>query len=313
MTQLACQPSNSSQPHRDNNYLQGFLDYLQVECGLSALTCEAYGRDLRRFIHFLDESRVSDISSLKPSDIEQFVHFCRDKQYAVSSVARALAAVRMFCRYLVLTNILRQDPSASIDSPRKWNRLPTVLDDRTVRQLLDTPSPGIDTYALRDRAILTVLYATGMRASELVNTNTTDLNRNLGVVRVLGKGSKERMVPIARFAINTIDAYVENSRPVLLNNKCDPGNLFLSRNGNKLTREDIFRIITKYSGRISITGKVSPHTLRHSFATQLLRGGADLRCVQEMLGHANIATTQIYTHIDTKQIKETHRRFHPRG
>ncbi|KKL93266.1 hypothetical protein LCGC14_1876430, partial [marine sediment metagenome] len=220
------------------------------------------------------------------------------------------AAVRMFCRFLVLQNILRQDPSASINSPKKWNRLPVVLDNQTVLQLLEAPDTERDIHAPRDRAILTLLYATGMRASELVGLKITDLNNRIGVVRVLGKGSKERIIPVAEEAIRVVEGYLQHFRSLLARGH-DEGSLFLSRTGKKLIREDIFRIVVKYIKRICVRRNVTPHTLRHSFATQLLRGGADLRSVQEMLGHQNLSTTQIYTHLTTRRLKEVYDRAHP--
>ena len=306
-------PSHSSLPREALGLLRGFLDYLQVECGLARLTRSAYRFDLLQFFTYLGETGVDDLSRLDPKHIEGFLGFCRDRGLASASISRALAAVRMFCRYLVLQGLLPRDPAVSIDAPKKWSRLPTVLDDPAVRALLDEPDPGRDVHALRDRAILHTLYATGIRASEAVGLSMSDLLTRLGVIRVLGKGQKERMVPIAREALVLIDEYIRQFRPLLIRGE-DPGYLFLSRTGKRLLREDIFRIVVKYVQRVKIGPRtVSPHTLRHSFATQLLRGGADLRSVQEMLGHADIATTQVYTHVDAERLKSIHRQFHPRG
>ncbi|MBN1555280.1 MAG: tyrosine recombinase [Phycisphaerae bacterium] len=293
-------------------HLHGFLDYLQVECGLATATRSAYRSDLLNFCQYLEEIDQPRLDRLRPSHIEGFIGFCRRRGLAASSTARATAAVRMFCRYLVLQNILDQDPSASIDSPKKWNRLPVVLDTPAVQELLNAPNPAQDVHASRDRAILMLLYATGMRAAELVGLQSGDLNAKIGVVRVLGKGSKERIIPVADEAIHIVDAYVREHRPVLASRR-DSGHLFLSRTGRGLLREDVFRIVVKYVRRVAARGNVSPHTLRHSFATQLLKGGADLRSVQEMLGHADIATTQIYTHVDAERLKSIHKQFHPRG
>jgi integrase/recombinase XerD len=181
-----------------------------------------------------------------------------------------------------------------------------------VELLLDAPDSAQDVHALRDRAILILLYATGMRAAELTGLKMGDLNARIGVVRVLGKGSKERIIPVADEAIQVVGRYVQEHRP-LLAGRCDSGHLFLSRTGRGLLREDVFRIVVKYVQRVALRGNVTPHTLRHSFATQLLKGGADLRSVQEMLGHADIGTTQIYTHVDAERLKAIHKRFHPRG
>jgi integrase/recombinase XerD len=313
MTPTTTQPHTASSPRLDPiDRLHGFLDYLQVECGLATATRSAYRSDLLTFCQYLEEIDQTQLHRLRPGHIEGFIGYCRHRGLAASSTARATAAVRMFCRYLVIQNVLDQDPSASIDSPKKWNRLPVVLDSPALQELLDAPNPAQDVHALRDRAILILLYATGMRAAELAGLKTEDLNARLGVVRVLGKGSKERIIPVAAEALRVIDTYVREHRPMLTGRR-DTGHLFLSRTGRGLLREDVFRIVVKYVQRISLRGGVSPHTLRHSFATQLLKGGADLRSVQEMLGHADIATTQIYTHVDAERLKAIHKRFHPRG
>jgi integrase/recombinase XerD len=254
----------------------------------------------------------SEVSSLTPTDVEGFVHDYHQRDLAVATVARALAAIRMFCRYLVIEGILRLDPSACIESPKKWHRLPTVLNEQAIEKLLCAPDPAEDVHAMRDRAILIVLYATGMRASELVGLKIRDIDFKLGTVRVLGKGSKERVIPIAGKALGVTVDYIENYRPLLITTE-DNDEVFLSRTGRPLIREDIYRIVRKYIRRACVKGKVSPHTLRHSFATQLLAGGADLRSVQEMLGHSDISTTQIYTHVDTARLKAVHKQFHPRG
>lgn len=305
-------PIASSPPHDPVVHLHGFLEYLQVECGLATATRSAYRSDLLTFCQYLEEIDQTRLERLRPSHIEGFLGYCRRRGLATSSTARATAAVRMFCRYLVLRNLLDQDPSASIDSPKKWNRLPVVMDAPAVRELLAAPNPAQDVHALRDRAILMLLYATGMRAAELAGLKTGDLNQRIGAVRVLGKGSKERIIPVAVEAIRVVETYVREHRPILACRR-DSGHLFLSRTGRGLLREDVFRIVVKYVRRMGMRGNITPHTLRHSFATQLLKGGADLRSVQEMLGHADIATTQIYTHVDAERLRAIHKRFHPRA
>lgn len=292
--------------------LLAFLDYLQVECGLAVNTRRAYERDLRPLLGWLLYQGLDDLSGLTPQHVEGYLRARHREGLSVASLARALAATRMFCRYLVVERILARDVSAGIDSPRRWHRLPTVLDDKTVRMLLDAPAKDQDTYVLRDRAILTVLYATGIRAGELVGLKLSDVNPRLGVLRVLGKGSKERIVPAAEEAMGAIERYVATGRADVVRGP-DPGSLFLSRTGRPLAREDVFRLVRKYVRRSALRGNVSPHTLRHSFATQLLSHGADLRSVQEMLGHADIATTQIYTHVDAGRLKAVHKKYHPRG
>jgi len=304
--------ATSSLLHEGRVHLAGFLDYLQAECGLANNTRKAYDLDLRRFLAYLSDSGLRGLEKLSPRDVEGFLRAERAGDRAVSSVARSLAAVKMFCRYLVIERLFTQDPSASIETPKKWHRLPNVLDEEATASLLAAPDEARDVHAPRDRAILSLLYATGMRASELSGLGVDDVNFNVGVVRVLGKGAKERIVPVAETALDAVQRYREEHRPQLLR---DPGQgaLFLSRSGRPLHREDVFRIVRKYVRRAALRGSVSPHTLRHCFATQLLSHGADLRSVQEMLGHADIATTQVYTHVDAARLKAIHKKFHPRG
>lgn len=289
-----------------------FLDYLQVECGLALNTRKAYQGDLLHFLRHLENEGCENFSDLKPAHFEGFMGYSRDRGLCTTSVSRALAAARMFCRYLVLVNVLKRDVGNSVEAPKAWNRLPKVLSHEDVQKLFAAPDPLQDRLAVRDKAMLYTLYATGMRATEITDFQASGFNKNLGVVRVVGKGSKERLVPIAPIAVEVINEYCQTLRPTLVRG-VDNGYVFLSRTGRKLTREDVYRIVTKYVARAAIGVKASPHTLRHSFATQLLQGEADLRSVQEMLGHADISTTQIYTHVDTRRLKEIHKRFHPRA
>ncbi len=306
------QPEPSALPPEGLLHLRGFLDYLQAECGLSQNTRLAYKRDLRQFLAMLGERGIA-LEELSPNKIEAFVRRQQGRGLAESSVRRSLAAVRMFCRYLVIQNVLRRDISETVIAPKAWKRLPAVLDDSTVRTLIDEPDPGRDRHAVRDRAILAMLYAAGMRASELVGLRREAVHESLGVLRVLGKGSKERVVPIAREALEALRAYLLSERRPAPVDDGTPEPAFLSRTGRALSREDVWRIVRKYARRCGVYGKVGAHTLRHSFATQLLTGGADLRSVQEMLGHADIATTQIYTHVDASRLRSVHKKFHPRG
>ncbi len=301
-----------SWPPDAQEHLLGFLDYLQAECGLSLNTRKAYRRDLSHFLDYAAGGGLAALGELTAAIIQDFLRHSKDDGLAVSSIGRSLAAVRMFCRYLVIQNVLKADVSSVVDTPKKWRYLPTVMDDPTTRTLLSAPDDDADRFSVRDRAMLAMLYATGVRAAELAGMKLTDLNVHLGVVRVLGKGSKERIVPVAGEALTAVREYVERLRPVLTADPKQP-HLFLSRSGQKLPREDVYRIVTKYVRRQGMRGNVTPHTLRHCFATQLLSRGADLRSVQEMLGHADIATTQIYTHVDANRLKSIHKRFHPRG
>jgi len=305
-------PNPSSLPAESRRHLRGFLDYIQVECGLAQNTRLAYRRDLCRFIAGLPAPAGKDLARLRTTDVEHFLRQCHNEGLSPNSIGRALAAVRMFCRYLVLNRILAKDVSAVVVPPKKHRRLPAVLNGKHVESILAAPSDEQDTHAIRDRAILTMLYATGMRASELAGLGVRDVNFNLGIVRVLGKGSKERIVPVALAALETVRKYIQADRAAA---GADPaaGNLFLTRTGKPMAREDVYRMVRKYVRRAAVRGKVTPHTMRHAFATHLLAGGANLRSVQEMLGHADISTTQIYTHVDAERLKSIHRKFHPRG
>ena len=302
---------DSAPLHEARRHLSAFLDYIQVECGLALNTRLAYQRDLQYFIGYLAGAHLKDLADLAPSHVEGFLRHLRQRGLSVASAARALAAVRMFCRYLVLHQVCPRDVSASIGSPKLWHRLPTVLDPHTVAELLCAPQAERDAHALRDRAMLALLYAAGLRAGEVTSIRPADVNVRLGVVRVFGKGGKERIVPVAEEALAAVGAYLEGARPAGGANGDLP--LLLSRSGRPLRREDVFRVVRKYVRRAALGGRISPHTLRHCFATHLLSGGADLRSVQEMLGHADIATTQIYTHVDADRLKAIHKKYHPRG
>ncbi len=300
--------ADSSLPAEAACLVSAFLDYLQAECGLSLNTRKAYRRDLRAFLASLARPTAANLDRLVAKDIENFLRYSKALGHSVATIARELAAVRMFCRFLVLQRVCRRDVSESIITPKKWNRLPATLDDANVRRLLHAPDSATDRYWLRDRAMLAMLYATGMRAAEIAGLKLSDINFNLGVIRVLGKGNKERIVPAAESALDTVRQYVQTDRAA-----DGPPELLRSRSDKPLLREDIFRIVRKYVRRAAIDGSVSPHTLRHCFATTLLAHGADLRSVQEMLGHADIATTQVYTHVDAARLRAIHKKFHPRG
>jgi integrase/recombinase XerD len=311
-----CPQSSPSQrscawPPEAARRLTAFLDYLQVECGLSINTRKGYHRDLRRFLDHLAETGLPSLKVLQAGDIEHFLKQAKRSGLAVSTVARNLAAIRMFCRFLAMEGVLAEDVSACVQSPKKWSRLPTVLDARDVEKLLDAPDPELDRHVLRDRAILAMLYATGMRASELAGLKLADVNRRLGVVRVLGKGSKERIIPAAERAVRAVDEYLPHRREQSIGE--ERPELFLSARGKGISREAVFRVVRRYASRAGLPKSVGAHTLRHCFATHLLARGADLRSVQEMLGHADISTTQIYTHVDADRLKAIHKKFHPRG
>jgi integrase/recombinase XerD len=300
-------------PPQTARTLAAFLDYLQAECGLSLNTRRAYRRDLAAFLEHLAGPTAEHLERLTSDDIDSFLRHSKAAGHSVATVARQLAAIRTFSRFLVIHHVAGRDVSAIILAPKKWNRLPDVLHPADIDMLMTCPAAASDRCWLRDRALLTLLYATGIRASEAVGLLETDIRPSLGIIRVLGKGNRERVVPIAERALTALEQYRRHERPALLSAGQDPGPLFLSRRGRPLSRVDVFRIVRKYVLRAALTARVSPHTFRHSFATALLSHGADLRSVQEMLGHADIATTQIYTHVDGARLRAIHKKFHPRG
>ena len=292
-----------------------FLDYLQAECGLAENTRKAYARDLAQLAEHLAGHSCRSLGGISSRHIEAFLRHQSASGKSPSTVARGLAAIRTFCRFCVLVRRLEADPSSAVEPPKKSSRLPATLSDPAAQALMNEPSAQVDAYGLRDRAMLTLLYATGMRAAELAGLRIGDVNFDLGVLRVRGKGGKERIVPAAQVALDCVKEYLQVARPALADpaGPLDAHNIFLSRSGRALPREDVFRIVRKYVRRAGVAGHATPHTFRHSFATQLLSGGADLRSVQDMLGHADIATTQIYTHVDASRLKALHKKFHPRA
>jgi integrase/recombinase XerD len=292
--------------------ITAFRHYLQAERGMAANTVLAYGRDLDRYAQWTAESGLKDY--LRPGivDLSQYVSYLREQGLSPASSARHLVALKMFYRFLRMEE--RSDPSAVelLSSPTLWERIPQVLSPESVEKLLNAPQPG-DRFYLRDRALLETLYATGSRASEVVGLKLADLYLDSAFCKCLGKGSKQRVVPLGRPALDALRAYLGELRSELVRAAPDAPWVFVSRGGRVLTREMLWTIVKKYARRAGLHTKVSPHTLRHSFATHLLAGGADLRTVQELLGHANIRTTQHYTHVDRDRLRSIHHRFHPRG
>ncbi|MEA3368414.1 MAG: site-specific tyrosine recombinase XerD, partial [Planctomycetota bacterium] len=291
--------------------VDAFLDYLTIECGLSINTLQAYQRDLGRLAAFLGIEDGQGWDTVTGDQVIAFLMAEKGRGCAVPTVSRALVAARMFFRYLSAEGLVPRDPTEHLESPRLWQTLPEVLDRRAVDRLLSAPDPAHDRLPRRDRAVLEFLYATGARASETADLTLDSVNPEGGYVHCIGKGRKERIVPIGRRALEALDVYLAEERP-RLQRRGDP-HLFLTHSGRRLGRETIWRLVKKYARRAGVSRRVSPHTLRHSFATHLLEGGADLRAVQEMLGHVDISTTQVYTHVDPSRLKAIHRKFHPRA
>ncbi|HUW81703.1 MAG TPA: site-specific tyrosine recombinase XerD [Phycisphaerae bacterium] len=290
--------------------LEAFLNYLSIECGLSPNTLSAYRRDLSEFARWLEQRDVQRPQQIEPATVQQHLVALHERGLAVASIARHLVAIRMFLRYLFAQGAMARDVAGLFDSPRQWQRLPRVLSQQDVGQLLAAPCPDDPLY-LRDRAILEMLYGTGLRAAELVGLCCQDVNLQVGYVRCLGKGMRERIVPIGRYAVQTVEVYLSQLRPRLARTPA-VATLFLSRSGRPLDRHNLWRRVVKHAAQAGISHRVTPHLLRHCFASHLLAGGADLRVVQELLGHVSVVTTQIYTHVDRDRLKAIHARFHPR-
>ena len=285
------------------------MDFLRLERGLSDNTVRAYQKDLEQFSAAAGEKPPASISR---QDILEHLMQLRDKQLAPSSIGRKLVAIKVFFRFLVNQGLLRSDPSSVIESPRLMKGLPAVLDVEEVGRLLDAAGKRKDKKTIRDRAILELLYASGLRVSEASGLKVIDLNQEARFLRCIGKGGRERVVPVGRQALKWIQRYLAEAREAF-HPKPESKQLFLNRFGSSLSRQSIWGLIKHYSRAAGIRKEITPHTLRHSFATHLLEAGADLRVVQELLGHASIATTQIYTHVDRARLKAIHAKFHPRA
>ncbi len=290
--------------------VRDFLNYLTVEGGLSGNTILAYGRDLKGFLEYCRSKKIGRLKQIKPALIQNYLRVLSEGHINESSIKRCFVAIRMFLRFARLTDLIDDDFLAVLESPKVWQRLPVVCSKKQVINLLDAPCPD-EPFYLRDKAMLELLYATGVRASELAGLKCSDLNLDIGYLRCIGKGNRERVVPVGKTAIAAATQYLAELRPKLAKQKSSDFFL-LSRTGRPMGRIEIWRIIKKYAVRAGMPRNLTVHTLRHCFATHLLAGGADLRSVQEMLGHVSIATTQIYTHVDQERLREIHRKFHPR-
>lgn len=294
-----------------NQFLDLFLSYLLVEKGLTSNTLEAYSRDVGGYLQFLESAGCMAPDQVRPTHVASHIASLKEAGLAPRSRARALSAIRMFHRFLLVENYAQDNPTAIIESPRLPGKLPQVLSMTEVESLLSAPA-GDDATDTRDRAMLQLLYATGLRVSELVSLKLTDLNLVAGYLITLGKGAKERLVPVGDAARHSLNEYLATARKEVDRGR-DSRYVFLSRLGGRMTRQSFWNIIKKRALQAGIMKSISPHTLRHSFATHLLENGADLRSVQLMLGHADLSTTQIYTHISRERLKKLHQELHPRG
>lgn len=310
----------SWQPCQPQQAQQRYLDYLLVQKGASANTVGAYRRDLNRYLEYLERHRIRDLREVSAKTVEAFVSELRQgnpqqKPLAPASVTRALAAVRNFHKYLLGQGMVAENPGASVRTPKLPQRLPKALTVAEVQELLDAAGASDDVVSLRDKAVLEMMYATGARVSELTGmaVDDVDLEAEVPIVRLFGKGRKERIVPVGSYAREAVAAYLVRSRPVLASGAKANGALFLNLRGAPLSRQSVWEIIRTTAAKAGIKKDISPHTLRHSFATHLLAGGADVRVVQELLGHASVATTQIYTKVEIDTLREVYATAHPRA
>jgi integrase/recombinase XerD len=297
--------------HRD-----AYLHYLALEKNASPNTIASYGLDLDRYLGFLEREGVASPGRVTEQHTHRFLRSLTSAGLAPRSVTRTVSAIKGFHKFLLADGVARTDPTGTIESPKLSRSLPDVLNQAEMDRILHQPAPAVQDRRqlwIRDKAILEVLYATGIRVSELIKLRQQHIQPNPGIIRVFGKGSKERLVPIGKSALRWIERYQKECRAFLAERGAAQDALFLNARGRPMTRMAIWNIVQEYAQRAGIRKEVHPHTFRHSFATHLLEGGADLRAVQEMLGHSDISTTQIYTHIDREYLKEVHRTFHPRG
>lgn len=288
-----------------------FLQYLSAECGMSQNTVVAYRNDLNQFLTWLASRKIGSLDEVNLALLGDFLGELHEQKLAATTISRRLVALKMFFRFLVLEQVLTESAVDLLSSPKLWQYLPTVLSPEMVDGLLAAPGEG-DRYPLRDRAVLTTLYATGCRASEVSNLRLSDLKLSESFCRCVGKGNKERIVNLNPVAAAALQAYLLEERPKFVKAR-SVDSLFVTRVGRPLSRIMIWHLVKRYAARIGCSQEVSPHTLRHSFATHMLAGGAEIRALQEMLGHASIRTTQIYTQVEHSRLKAIHSKCHPRG
>lgn len=294
-----------------DKHLQAFLEYLLVEKGLADNTLAAYKRDLKKFFRYLEGKKAESLESVSRDTLSAYILYIRKKGESPATLARQIASLKGFFRFLCLEGVIETDPSLLLESPRLPQRLPRVLSESEVDNLLSIKESSKPA-ALRDKAMLETLYATGMRVSELVNLNMSQVDLDMEYVRCLGKGNKERIIPLGAVSVEALKQYLAYGRPKLLKNISEKA-VFLNYLGKRMTRQGLWKILKRFARASGITRDITPHTLRHSFATHLLTNGADLRSVQELLGHADVATTQIYTHLTGSKLKEIYEKTHPRA
>lgn len=293
--------------------LKDFIHYLIVEKGLAKNTIVSYERDLKSYTKFLKNTeKLTSLNEVNRTQIIHFLSFLKDQGKSSKTMARHVASIRAFHQFLLRERAVDHDPSVHIESPQMERSLPKVLNMQEVETLLDSPKAN-DHFGIRDKAMLELLYATGIRVSELIGLNMGDVHITMGFIRCVGKGNKERIIPIGKAATTALTHYIQEGRKHFVSKKHQDDSFFLNHHGRRLTRQGFWKILKRLAAEAGIEKELTPHTLRHSFATHLLENGADLRAVQEMLGHADISTTQIYTHVTKTRLKDVYSQFHPRA
>lgn len=287
--------------------IQSFVDYLLIDKHYSNNTIESYKRDLLKFYYFVNKK---DLQSIDKYDIKNYLKDLKDNNINERSIARNISSIKSFYKFLIIEKIITNNPSDSINLPKLGKKLPNTLSEEDINKLLDIKL--IDNYSYRNKAMIELMYATGLRVSELVNLRVYDINLNEAMVKTMGKGSKERIIPLGDYALNALKTYIYEYRSTFFKKEINDY-LFLNNHGEKITRQGFFKIIKKIAYDQGINKDFSPHTLRHSFATHLLKHGADLRIIQELLGHSDVSTTQIYTHMTNEQLEDTFKQYHPHG
>lgn len=304
-------PDNGDKVNVLDERIGEFLNQLIYERGLSEKTRESYGNDIRRFLEYLSIRGQSDLGAVKRNDIVDFLGYEQDQDMADTTLARRFMAIKVFFTWLYNENKIPANPAEALTRPKTWQRLPESLTEEQVRRLVEAYNGDLP-LDIRNRAMLELLYASGLRASELITLTLNDVHIDEAFLRCTGKGNKQRVVPIGSSAVNALREYLAYARPSLLGEKKD-SSFFLSQRGTGMSRETLWRVVEAAAEKSGLAGEVHPHTLRHCFATHLLSHGADIRSIQEMLGHADVSTTQLYTHVDTERLIEMHRKFHPRA
>lgn len=291
---------------------EDYFHYLQIERGLSDNTLKSYQRDLTQYRLYIERViNKTTWDDIVRKDIIDFLHMLHDDGKSAATIARTISSIRSLHQFLIREQITSHDPSIHIETPQKTRKLPDILSTKEIKCLLAIPEDSL--LGIRNKAMFELLYATGLRVSELITLKVSDLHLTMGFVRCLGKGSKERIVPLGDIAIKSLETYLTQSRTALAKNRQDENVLFLNQHGRPLTRQGFWKVLKTAAKKVGLEDKITPHTLRHSFATHLLENGADLRAVQEMLGHADISTTQIYTHVTRNRLKDVYTMYHPRA